>query len=101
MAFSSQIQKVSERFGCERVTLVGDRPVYVRKEETTRGHVLVVMLAYMIVKQLRYAKNSQIVENQIYPISYMANDFAFYWNIRYKDITVCNLRAKPLTIFPS
>jgi len=31
------------------------RPVYVRKEETTRGHVLVVMLAYMIVKQLRSA----------------------------------------------
>ena len=35
---------------------MGDRPVYVRKEETTRGHVLVVMLAYMIVKRLRSAK---------------------------------------------
>jgi transposase len=33
------------------------RPVYVRKEETTRGHVLVVMMAYMIVKQLRSAWN--------------------------------------------
>lgn len=31
------------------------RPVYVRNEETTRGHVLVVMLAYMIVKQLQSA----------------------------------------------
>jgi transposase len=28
------------------------RPVYVRKEENTRGHVLVVMLAYMIMKAL-------------------------------------------------
>jgi len=28
------------------------RPVYVRKEENTRGHVLVVMLAYMIVREL-------------------------------------------------
>jgi len=31
------------------------RPVYVRKEETTRGHVLVVMMAYMIAKQLKTA----------------------------------------------
>jgi hypothetical protein len=28
------------------------RPVYVRKEESTRGHVLVVMLAYMISREL-------------------------------------------------
>lgn len=31
------------------------RPVYVRTEESTRGHVLVVMLAYMIVRALRRA----------------------------------------------
>jgi transposase len=28
------------------------RPVYVRKEENTRGHVLVVMLGYMIIREL-------------------------------------------------
>jgi transposase len=28
------------------------RPVYVRKEKNTRGHVLVVMLAYMIIREL-------------------------------------------------
>lgn len=28
------------------------RPVYVRTEENTRGHVLIVMLAYMIVREL-------------------------------------------------
>jgi transposase len=28
------------------------RPVYVRKEDNTRGHVLVVMLAYMIIREL-------------------------------------------------
>ena len=28
------------------------RPVYVRTEESTRGHVFVVMLAYMIVREL-------------------------------------------------
>ena len=31
------------------------RPVHVRKEESTRGHVFVVMLAYMIVRRLRQA----------------------------------------------
>ena len=31
------------------------RPVYVRKEKSTRGHVFVVMLAYMIIRRLRKA----------------------------------------------
>lgn len=31
------------------------RPVYVRKEENTRGHVLVVMLAYLVTRELRRA----------------------------------------------
>lgn len=31
------------------------RPLYVRKEASTRGHVLVVMLAYMIIRQLKRA----------------------------------------------
>ena len=31
------------------------RPVYVQREKSTRGHVLVVMLAYMIVRALREA----------------------------------------------
>jgi transposase len=31
------------------------RPLYVRKEESTRGHVLVVMLAYLIIRELKQA----------------------------------------------
>jgi len=31
------------------------RPVYVRRADNTRGHALVVMLAYLIVRQLRRA----------------------------------------------
>jgi transposase len=31
------------------------RPVFVRTEKSTRGHVLVVMLAYMIIRKLRHA----------------------------------------------
>lgn len=33
------------------------RPVFVRKEENTRGHVLVVMLSYLIVRSLKRAWN--------------------------------------------
>ncbi|NUO08547.1 MAG: hypothetical protein HUU08_07690 [Candidatus Brocadia sp.] len=31
------------------------RPVHVRKEESTRGHVFVIMLAYMMLRRLRRA----------------------------------------------
>ena len=34
------------------------RPVYVRLEESTRGHVLVVMLAYMIIRELDRLRSS-------------------------------------------
>ncbi len=40
--------------GCKTVNLEV-RPVYVRREESTRGHVFVVMLAYLIIRRLRYA----------------------------------------------
>jgi hypothetical protein len=73
--FAAQVKKASARFGCERVahdrykdlTLVEQafrtcktahletRPVYVRTAEHTRGHVLVVMLAYLIRRELSHA----------------------------------------------
>lgn len=34
------------------------QPIYVRTEESTRGHVLIVMLAYLIVRELRHAWSS-------------------------------------------
>ncbi len=40
--------------GCKTVNLEV-RPVYVRREESTRGHVFVVMLAYLIIRRLRDA----------------------------------------------
>jgi transposase len=39
---------------CKTVSLEV-RPVFVRSEKSTRGHVLVVMLAYMIIRKLREA----------------------------------------------
>src|SRR3989304_4109992 len=48
----TEVEKVFR--GCKTVNLEV-RPVYVRKEESTRGHVFVVMLAYMIIRRLRNA----------------------------------------------
>src|SRR3972149_6968174 len=46
----TEVEKVFR--GCKTVNLEV-RPVYVRKEESTRGHVFVVMLAYLIIRRLR------------------------------------------------
>ena len=48
----TEVEKVFR--GCKTVNLE-IRPVYVRKEESTRGHVFVVMLAYLIIRRLRDA----------------------------------------------
>jgi len=42
-------------FRTSKTTHLEVRPVYVRTEANTRGHVLVVMLAYMIVRELKKA----------------------------------------------
>ncbi len=46
----SEVEKVFRE--CKTVNLEV-RPVYVRKEESTRGHVFVVMLAYLTTRSLR------------------------------------------------
>ncbi|MBI9087384.1 MAG: IS1634 family transposase [Desulfobacterales bacterium] len=46
---------VESAFRTCKTTHLEVRPVYVRTEANTRGHVLVVMLAYMIVRELKRA----------------------------------------------
>ncbi len=46
------LAKVEFAFRTMKTTLEEIRPIYVRKEQTTRGHVFVVMLAYMIIKYI-------------------------------------------------
>ncbi len=46
------LAKVEFAFRTMKTTLEKIRPVYVRKEERTKGHVFIAMLAYMIVKYL-------------------------------------------------
>lgn len=44
--------KVEFAFRTMKTTIEEIRPIYVRKKETTRGHVFVVMLAYMVMKYI-------------------------------------------------
>ena len=44
---------VEQGFRTIKTGLLETRPIYVRKEKRTRGHVLVVMLAYIIVHELQ------------------------------------------------
>ncbi len=47
------LSMVETAFRTMKTTHLEVRPVYVRTEPSTRGHVLVVMLAYLIVRELR------------------------------------------------
>jgi len=49
------LAEVEGAFRTSKTAHLEVRPVYVRKEENTRGHVLVVMLAYLVVRALREA----------------------------------------------
>lgn len=46
------LSKVESAFRTMKTGHLEVRPVYVRKEASTRGHVFVVMLAYLIVREL-------------------------------------------------
>jgi len=46
---------VEQAFRTCKTDLLEVRPVFVRTEKSTRGHVLVVMMAYMIIRHLREA----------------------------------------------
>jgi hypothetical protein len=49
------LAEVEKAFRDCKTEILEVRPVFVRSEKSTRGHVLVVMLAYMIVRKLREA----------------------------------------------
>jgi len=49
------LTEVERAFRDCKTAILEVRPVFVRSEKSTRGHVLVVMLAYMIIRKLREA----------------------------------------------
>lgn len=61
------LAKVEFAFRTMKTTLEKLRPIYVRKEKRTRGHVFVAMLAYMIVKYIT-DKLSQLNYTRIFAI---------------------------------
>jgi hypothetical protein len=46
---------VETAFGTSKTSHLEVRPVFVRTEASTRGHVLVVMLSYLLVRELKRA----------------------------------------------
>ena len=44
--------EVEQAFRRSKTVELGMRPVHVRKESSTRGHLLVVMLAYLLMQEL-------------------------------------------------
>lgn len=51
------LAEVEKAFRICKMGLLEVRPVYVRTEASTRGHVFVVMLAYLIIRRIRKAWN--------------------------------------------
>jgi transposase len=49
------LSKVEQAFRTSKTGMLEMRPWFVRNENSTRGHAVVVMLAYLIVKRLRQA----------------------------------------------
>jgi transposase len=76
---------------CKTVSLEV-RPVFVRSEKSTRGHVLVVMLAYMIIRKLReaWASLDMTVEEGLKQLSTLCSI-----EIKVKDHGSCLKVPKP------
>lgn len=70
------LSKIEFAFRTMKTTLEEIRPIFVRKEKRTRGHVFVAMLAYMIVKYItdKFANSSftrQFVIESLDKIGYL------------------------------
>lgn len=77
--------KVEFAFRTMKTTLEKIRPIFVRKEERTRGHVFVAMLAYMIVKYI-----TDELEDLDYTREFVIEslDKIHYMTYQYKDRTI-------------
>lgn len=70
------LAKVEYGFRTIKTGLLETRPVYVRKEKRTRGHVFVVMLSYIIVHELQklWAEMDMTVQEAIKELSTITCD---------------------------
>ena len=86
------LAEVEQGFRTCKTSHLEIRPVYVRTEESTRGHVLVVMLAYKIVRELQRAWQpfNLTVEEGIHQLSTLCSTV-----VKFKDGGTCQKIPKP------
>jgi transposase len=88
------LAEVEKAFRDCKTVILEVRPVFVRSEKSTRGHVLVVMLAYMIIRKLReaWASLDMTVEEGIKQLSTLCS-----MEIKVKDHGSCLKIPRPRT----
>jgi len=86
------LAEVEKAFRDCKTTLLEIRPVFVRSEKSTRGHVLVVMLAYLIIRKLResWAAFDMTVEEGLKQLSTLCS-----MEIKIKDHGSCLKIPRP------
>jgi transposase len=79
---------VEQGFRTMKTGLLETRPIFVRKERRTRGHVFVVMLAYLITQELqkRWAQLNITVEEGIQELSSLCSIEITVDNLSYQQI---------------
>jgi hypothetical protein len=86
------LAEVEKAFRDCKTEILEVRPVFVRSEKSTRGHVLVVMLAYMIIRKLReaWAAFDMTVEEGLKQLSTLCS-----MEVKVKDHGSCLKIPKP------
>jgi len=76
------LKYVEDDFRTLKTTFLEIRPIYVRTEESTRGHILVSMLAHMIVRELRSAwvKFDKTVHEALSELSFLCRNYILFPN---------------------
>jgi len=70
------LKYVEDDFRSFKTTSLEIRPIFVRSEESTRGHLLIVMLAHMIMRELReaWANFDKTVEEALTELSFLCRN---------------------------
>ena len=89
---------VEHGFRTIKTGLLETRPIYVRKEKRTRGHVFVVMLSYIIVHELQklWSELDMTVEEGITELSTISSNEVKVGEVTYNQIPQPRVRGKNL-----
>lgn len=78
------LKYVEDDFRTFKTSFLEVRPVFVRSEESTRGHLVVVMLAHIILRELRcaWAQFDKTVEEALTELSFLSRNIIEFSNKR-------------------